>query len=319
MVAWFADSATKALGSCILNKNQDNLSERSSYYSIFLMGFRWNPEVEMWNPDTANIHQLTAAAIIQHCPTMTPPEQRHLALDEKQLHFGDKHTHLHMQMNLRQAIMVAIQHHYIRFLIEPINANIPTTDLYQGSRLLASLRAQISLIVNNDHVNLASSVFLLSQELKDNPAPSTVDILGFISRLEKYVLTQRLAGRADAEVDYVRKFNIRLRTDRRPHIVAAAKAAFEGFGGHLPNTIASLRWAFVHHLPPLAEADPASSGFSALHTSTKAVFQMLKSFMTAKWQTRSSDRRHVVLFDRLQKESTAYRMDNTKLCTDNTR
>ena len=140
----------KALGSyrgIPSGNNQDNISERISYFSIFLMGFRWNPDVEMWNPDTANIQQLTAAAIIQHCPTMTPLEQRHLAFDDKQLLFGDERTHMHMQMNLRRAIMVAIQHHYIRFLIEPINANIPITDLYQGSCLLESLRAQISLIV----------------------------------------------------------------------------------------------------------------------------------------------------------------------------
>jgi hypothetical protein len=36
-----------------------------------------------------------------------------------------------MLMNLRQAIMGAIQHHYIRFLNKQINANILITDLYQ--------------------------------------------------------------------------------------------------------------------------------------------------------------------------------------------
>jgi hypothetical protein len=65
-------------------------------------------------------------------------------------------------------------------------------------------------------VNWTSSVLLLSQQLKDNPAATTVDILGFISHLEKYVLTQHLAGRAHAEVDYVQKINILHSIDRCP-------------------------------------------------------------------------------------------------------
>ena len=133
-----------------------------------------------------------------------------------------------------------------------------------------------------------------------------------------------MAGHDDAEVEYVRNFNIVLRADRRPYIVAAVMAAFNGFGGHPPNTIASLRGAFLHNLPPLTASMMATAHVSlptppahspGVLATAMAAFRVMAAHMpvltTANHQKNSD--RAAAIFRRLQTENQALLAANKAL------
>ena len=121
----------------------------------------------------------------------------------------------------------------------------------------------------------------------------------------------------------MRNFNIVLRADRRPYIVAAVMAAFNGFGGHPPNTIASLRGAFLHNLPPLTASMMATAHVSlptpahspGVLATAMAAFRVMAAHMpvltTANHQKFSD--RAAAIFRRLQTENQALLVANKAL------
>ena len=56
-------------------KNDDGKYETISYLSLYIMGYRWDVNFNMWKANVANIDRLNAAEIIKHTPTITDEEK----------------------------------------------------------------------------------------------------------------------------------------------------------------------------------------------------------------------------------------------------
>ena len=54
-VPWFERNIQKAQKAVLRVKNDQNITETISYLSIYLMGYRWDRDTEMWSPDVADI------------------------------------------------------------------------------------------------------------------------------------------------------------------------------------------------------------------------------------------------------------------------
>ena len=81
-VPWFESNIQKAQKAVLRVKNDKKLTETISYLSIYLMGYRWDRDTEMWPPDVADISKLTANEIIDNAPSLLDQEKRFLQEDE---------------------------------------------------------------------------------------------------------------------------------------------------------------------------------------------------------------------------------------------
>ena len=109
-----------------------------TYFSFGVMGIRWNPNTIMWPEAEADLDQLTAEAILEHCPTATAAEQIFLQDDENERHFNHLHTCRKMQVNLRTAVENAIPAtHFLSSQMRSFSKTVSALDPYQGSRRLA--------------------------------------------------------------------------------------------------------------------------------------------------------------------------------------
>ena len=67
-VPWFENNIQKAQKAVLRVKNDQKTTETISYLSIYLMGYRWDRDTEMWSADVADIAKLTADEIITNAP-----------------------------------------------------------------------------------------------------------------------------------------------------------------------------------------------------------------------------------------------------------
>jgi hypothetical protein len=106
-VPFFEQSIQKAQKAVLRIKNDaTKVIENITYLSIYLMGYRWDMNVEMWPAKDADITQLTAADIIINCPSLTDQEEQYLKDDESLMHFHEVRVHRQMQVELRAAVTV---------------------------------------------------------------------------------------------------------------------------------------------------------------------------------------------------------------------
>ena len=138
-VPWFQQSLQTCNAGTLRIKNAEGKTEIISYLSLYLMGYRWNPDEELWAADVADITKLDAAAILAHTPFITAEEKGFLQEDEALVHFSDARVHRQMQVTLRSAILESVRDHTLFPEIDIFDKTIGPLDLYQGSRLLAKL------------------------------------------------------------------------------------------------------------------------------------------------------------------------------------
>jgi hypothetical protein len=106
---------------------------------MYIMGYRWDVNTNMWRANVAEITKLNAAEIIKNTPSITDEEKGFLVDDEKLLHFTDARTHRQMQVTLRVALMQALRDYALFPEIEIFDKSMGPLKLYQGSRLLAKI------------------------------------------------------------------------------------------------------------------------------------------------------------------------------------
>ena len=314
---WLAQIGQKTLGHTIPVRNADGHHERVSLYALFVFGRYWNLDENIWPAADADFGQLTADAILAHCPGMPVPVQQQLRLEADQFHFQHRQTHLQMQVTLRQAIMQSIQGHSILVIMNPLNSDIDDTDLYQGSRILKLLLDQFALSIDLHRVDLGGKAARLAYDLKAKSDLTTADRLKVVSRLEEFIQTLRLAGLGvdRMEDEYVRNFINVLKSDTRHQMSRAVRAASAGIDNLPPNTIASLRRAFVEHLPhfdePSGSAAGPAAGIYATAVSALTTTMQAAAFMTkaAARPSPSSDR----TIDNLKRQVLKLKAENDAL------
>jgi hypothetical protein len=158
---WFQQHITTFNACTIRVKNGDDKWETISYLSLYIMGYRWKLEENLWAADVADIGKLDAAAIIQHTPTATAEEKQFLLEDENLFHFHNACVHRQMQVTFSTAIIEAVRDHALFSELDIFDQTIGPLDLYQGSRLLwkltelcvSHLRLAKKKIVSGSHAN----------------------------------------------------------------------------------------------------------------------------------------------------------------------
>jgi hypothetical protein len=124
-------------GTNVRHKNADQVVEDATYLGIFLMGRRWARDIEMWPARDADIQALTADAIFENAPSISPEELGFLREEEDMFHFNNAACHRKLQVTLRAALKTAVESHALYPEIRFFDRSINILDLYQGSRLLA--------------------------------------------------------------------------------------------------------------------------------------------------------------------------------------
>ena len=97
-VPWFQEQLKTSNACTFRTKNADDKWETISHLSLYIMGYRWKVDEDLWAADVADIGALTAAEILKHTPTATAQEKGFLKEDEKLSHFKDARVHRQMQV-----------------------------------------------------------------------------------------------------------------------------------------------------------------------------------------------------------------------------
>jgi len=114
-VPWFENNIQKTQKAVLRVKNDQKTTETISYLSIYLMGYRWDRDTEMWSADVADIAKLTANEIITNAPSLMEQEKKFLKEDESLMHFNNARVHRQMQVDLRAAFMRAISSDHVLY------------------------------------------------------------------------------------------------------------------------------------------------------------------------------------------------------------
>ena len=88
-------------------RNNQGHRETVNFYTMVVMGLRWNFDIEFWRADVADLEQLTPQAIAEHCPRLQHGELLIIEEDINSLHLRDRKIHRSMQAAIRQAVMNA--------------------------------------------------------------------------------------------------------------------------------------------------------------------------------------------------------------------
>ena len=251
-------------------KNDQGKYETISYLSLYIMGYRWDVNVNMW-PANADIAKLKAAAVIKNTLSITDEEKGFLADDEKLFHFTDARTHRQMQVTLRAALMQALQDHALFPEIEIFDKTMGPLDLYQGSRLLAKISELCHFHLRRAKGKLIPEALQIPSDIQANNDISKAEMHEQISRLDKFVLALTLGGDKNAESEFVEHFFEILHDHPRPIIVSIIKEA-ETTG----PTIAALR-AVLKFMP----LDPTRTDASAHLTSAPPEPSLMERTCTA--------------------------------------
>ena len=241
---WFHQHIQNANEYTFRIKNSDSKYETISYLSMYIMGYRWTDQEDIWAADQADISKLTADEIIKYTPSATAEEKQFLKDDEKLFHFVDARLHRQMQVTLRAAIMDAVRGHALFPEIEIFQKTIGPLDLYQGSRLLSKLTELCTLHLRRAKKSLLPAALQLPSEIQANNDISKVEMHEYVSRLEKFVLALTLGGDKDAESDLLENFYEILRDHQRPIITNIVKEA-----GTKGKTIKALRDVVLEYMP----------------------------------------------------------------------
>jgi len=110
-VSWFQEQLKTSNACTFRTKNSDDKWETISYLSLYIMGYRWTVDEDLWAADVADIGALTAAEILKHTPTATAQEKGFLKEDEKLSHFNYASVHRQMQVTLSTVVFYAVCEH----------------------------------------------------------------------------------------------------------------------------------------------------------------------------------------------------------------
>jgi len=150
-------------------RNAEQRREEVNYSTMLLVRLRWNNDMHMWTETDADLGQFTTNVILAHCPRLTPGERRFIRDDNDSFHLRNRQIHLAMQGTLRNALFTATKNLPLYSQIRSFNREISSTDIYQGSRLMAHI---IDLM--HDHLVTAGIKFLpaafeLASKFKNQP------------------------------------------------------------------------------------------------------------------------------------------------------
>ena len=246
---WLHQHIETANGFTIRIKNSNGKYETISYLSMYIMGYRWTDQEDIWAADQADITKLTADEIIKYTPSATAEEKLFLKDDEKLFHFEDARLHRQMQVTLRNAIVDAVRGHPLFPELDIVQKTIGPLDLYQGSRLLSKLTELCTLHLRRAKKSLLPAALQLPSEIQANNDISKVKMHEYVSRLEKFVLALTLGGDKNAESDLLEIFYEILRDHQRPIITNIVKEA-----GTKGKTIKALRDVVLEYIPLVGES-----------------------------------------------------------------
>ena len=215
-----------------------------TYLSFAVMGIRWNPNTIMWPEAEADLDQLTADAILEHCPTATAAERIFLQEDENERHFNHLPTCRKMQVNLRTAVENAIPStHFLSSQMSSFSKTVSALDPYQGSRCLAKFMELVKKVLERKRLTFIQSAMQIAKDIKGNPDIEKNELHDLIDQLDDYIAALNLGGFVNAEAEIIKDFCETLQDTRRPVLLTILREVGEDF------TVDNLRAAVLRFLP----------------------------------------------------------------------
>ena len=263
-VPWFENNIQKAQKAVLRVKNDQKTTETISYLSIYLMGYRWNRDVDMWAADVADIAKLTADEISKNAPSLLEEEKRFLKEDESLMHFHNARVHRQMQVDLRAAVLRAIPSDHILYNdLAAFNRDISVVDLYQGSRLLAHLTELAGNGLRRLKPSLLRGALEIATDIQANSAISKTEMHEYVATLERHVWALQLGGSSDAEDEIMEHVYEVLRDHPRPIIISIVNRAVRK-----GTTIAAFRAATLKEMPLDINTVPTANLAAGAHSAT---------------------------------------------------
>ena len=128
-------------------RNAYNAKEDCSYLSVWLFGAGWNNNFEIWRQNQ-NIEALNVQALVDH-GRFSSDDIAYLRKDETFAHWNNARYHRHMQTKLKLVVVTAMNDSPFKTELESFARMISSTDLYQGSPLLAFITEKLHDILRN--------------------------------------------------------------------------------------------------------------------------------------------------------------------------
>jgi len=198
-VAWMREISAIAQATEKNVRNDDGNRESVNYFILVIMGLRWSLRHDFWGADVADLAQLTPAAIAEHCPNLLPEELTTIEEEIDSYHMRNRKIHRSMQVTIRHAIMVATSQLPFYHQLKTFNRSIGTSDLYQGSRLIAHL-----MDLMHEFVKRAPAIYMpiacdLALQFKTRPEMQNSEIHELVEELERHLEVLKLSGSPGSE------------------------------------------------------------------------------------------------------------------------
>ena len=227
---------------------QGEHTQRSNYEAIFLMGL-YSDKFELWKPGDQNLDKLKINTFQHLCTEIPADDKKFLESEFLKYPFKNRDFHLQMQIQVHQAITVAVSSHpkiARAFRTKQDQVKNPS-DLYQGSRAIAHFIQVASEFLETNrhvyHVELQRAIKTVAKT-EDLTAANYHD---FLKLTGQYIDLLTLSGMKDAEAEVLKFLKRTIQHNKQPSIVRAVTAGD-------PTTLVALLENAVKELPP-EEAD----------------------------------------------------------------
>jgi hypothetical protein len=224
-------------------KNDQKKTESYSLYSVFLMGKRWKPDVEMWlKPDWAKFN----LADVQINSEFSSEEDEFMKEEWKKHLFKNCDLHRSVQRQFLGLLRVAVQEHPdVNRRMDGVFRRISPLDFLQGSRALVALREVINEVIASEIPDLQNLALGLGKEIVADEHLSYDELSSKIDELEKVVELLKYGGHTGAERLLVQQFVHHGRSHKVPAVAQAMSVVYKKG----TFTIEVLREAVKDHVP----------------------------------------------------------------------
>ena len=168
-------------------KNDQKKTESYSLYSVFLIGNRWETDVEMWpKPDWG---QYTFSDVESNLNAEFSSDEAEFLKDEWKKHlFKNCDLHRSVQRQFLGLLRVAVQEHPdVNRRMDGVFRRISPLDFIQGSRALVALREVINEVIASEIPDLQNLALGLGKEIITDANLSYDELSSKIDELEKVI------------------------------------------------------------------------------------------------------------------------------------